>query len=81
MSLKSIVAGAAVAGIVFGLAATGEASAATTAPKKPVTHALVCKAGYTPHRVKVHGKWHWACEKVSHKTMTPAPKKPVAPKA
>jgi hypothetical protein len=66
MSIKTIIIGAAAAGIAlgsFGLAA-GDASAAVII-KKPGHHtALVCKAGFNRHQVKVHGKRVWECVKV-----------------
>ena len=90
MSIKTLIIGAAAAGIALGSLglATGEASAATMAKKPIQHHGLVCKAGYGRHHVKWHGKWGWRCVKVrSHRhhhhhhhtgkpIAKPAPKKP-----
>ncbi len=68
---KTILAAATAATIALtalGVTAGG-ASAAVAPVKKPIHHALVCKAGYAPHKIKVHGKWRVACLKVHHKKM------------
>ncbi|MEO8669348.1 MAG: hypothetical protein ABI399_12575 [Bauldia sp.] len=81
MSIKTLLVGATAAGIAlgsFGLA--GDASAAAMMMKKPHhPHALVCKRGFAPHKVKWHGKWHWVCQRISHHHPM-KPMKPMHPK-
>ena len=63
---KTILAAATALTIALTAFGAGGASAAVAPVKKPIHHVLVCKAGYAPHRIKVHGKWRTECLKVHH---------------
>ena len=64
---KTIFAAAAAATIALtALCVSAGGASAAVHIKKPFHHVLVCRAGYAPHRIKIHGKWRTECLRVHH---------------